>query len=311
MGPGESQQWACARVAKSLAAFDPDRAVKLLGPFANESQRSAYLADIAVVTAEHDLDKARAILKGVGSWSAREALTPMAYHVALSQPDKALDLIQELCGTEISNLESVQAKAEALGWVAVAIASSDSKRTWKLIDEALDPCVGPQGNSPRYWRIRGGRSTRAALLAVQAKEIGYPDMESVVHRVLASRMSTKESYSVAAVTKSHVTMAMVLALVDPGTAREVLQSVEPQMEAIGSEASGIRRDAWLQAWALADPGQFPQRLERELSMAKDNPDPNTRWYDIAQMASILIVPPAERLERIARRLGGVWTPGQE
>ena len=73
----------------------------------------------------------------------------------------------------------------------------------------------------------------AAFIATQAKEVGYPDLPSIVYRVLASRATGQEAHSPMAVLESNVAMAAILALVDLETAREVLQSLDSRSEGIG------------------------------------------------------------------------------
>jgi hypothetical protein len=326
-GTGKSHWPACAGVAKSLAAFDPDRAVKLLNLIGDTNVRNRSIEDVAIAAAPHDLATAQEILRrrerllsagsravlgkslkmptdsrlGLPSY-ARRAVAPFAYQLALSRPDDALRLIDESC--DMRDGSGVPAKAEALGWVAVAVAPRDQQRAWALIDQALDLCAGPYDGDNTPWGVRGGRPTRAALLACQANQVRYPDMESVVHRVLAARPAGSPSR----VLESHVVMAMLLALVDPETARDVLKSLEPHSEAIVSERDGTGRDLWLRAWALADPRQLLARIERELNAAKGKPDWNMSRSGIAEMVDILTVPPSKRLKPLTELLGEVWIP---
>jgi hypothetical protein len=327
MGTGKSHWPACAAVATFLAAFDPDRAVKLLNPIGDTIVRNRYIEDVAIAAARHDLATAQEILRrrerrlsaasravlgkslkmptdsrlGLPSY-ARRAVAPFAYQLALSQPDDALRLIDESC--DMRDGSGAPAKAEALGWVAVAVAPRDQQRAWTLIDQALDLCVRPDST---LWGVRGGRPTRAALLALQASQVKYPDMESVIHRVLAARPAGSPSRE----PESHVVMAMILALVDPETARDVLKSLEPHSEAIVSGGGGIGRDKWLRAWALADPRQLLARIERELNAAKGKPDWDMSRSGIAEMVDILTVPPAKRLKPLTELLGEVWMPGEK
>jgi protocatechuate 3,4-dioxygenase beta subunit len=309
MGSGESQQRARTQVAKNLAPFDPERAAKLLGPIADKNRRERYLMDVAVAIAPRDLAKAKEILKEISPWYANGAITPIAYEVAQTRPDEALRILDELCGQSASYRDGERTKAEALGWVAVAIAPRDSKRAWALIDQAMELCLEPSRNGD-FGGGRGGRPTRAAVLALQAQQTGYPDLESVVHRVLASRMTTKDSHSPTSVAESHVMMAMILAMVDPATAKEVLQSLEPQLAAIGSGGTGIGRDEWFKAWALADPRGVPERVRQGLAAKADEPDRDQILRGVVEMVELLTIPPGERLKELVRWTG-IWIPGEE
>lgn len=309
MGSGDSQQRVRIQVAKNLAPFDPERAAKLLQAIADKNQRDRYLLDVAVATAPRDLSKAMDMLKDLSPWYANWALAPMAYQLAQTRPDEALRIIDERCGQTASYGDSEMTRAEALGWVAVAIAPHDRKRAWGLIDQAMELCIEPSRNGD-FGGGRGGRPTRAALLAVQAQQTGYPDLESVVYRVLASRLTTKDSHSPTWVTESHVMMAMILALADPATAKEVLQSLEPQLAGIGTGGSGIGRDEWFKAWALADPRGVPQRVQQGLAAKADQPDRDQVLRGVVDMVNLLTIPPEVRLKELVRWTG-LWIPGEE
>ena len=136
-------------------------------------------------------------------------------------------------------------------------------------------------------------------------------MESVVYRVLASRMTSGEAYSPMEVVESNVGMAVILALVDPEAARDVLQSIESQSEGVGSGGSGIGRNVWHKAWALADPRGVPERVERDLTADSGKPDWDFARSGTRAMVEILATPPSERLKELSRRIGGVWMPGED
>jgi len=63
------------------------------------------------------------------------------------------------------------------------------------------------------------------LLVIQVKIIGYPDMESVIPRVLASRTTMD--------TSEDLKMVTLLALIAPDTAPDLLESFEPRIERPG------------------------------------------------------------------------------
>ena len=74
--------------------------------------------------------------------------------------------------------------------MAVALAPRDKTSAYALIDRALALCL----EKPMEFRTCGlglhGPGAVAALLSVQAGEIAYPDMQSVINRVLASRSNS-------------------------------------------------------------------------------------------------------------------------
>ena len=117
----------------------------------------------------------------------------------------------------------------ALGWVAVAVAPRDKSLACSLIDRAFAILMAPDKPGPTLGDD-GGWPAQAAFLAVQAKRIGYPDMESVIHRVLACRPTRKHAIAQASdieSLESKVFMAAFLGLVDPQAARDMLDSIEP------------------------------------------------------------------------------------
>ncbi len=310
MGSGQSFKRACGEVAKALAVVDPERAIKLIESGMEKNQQGHYMARIAAAAGENDLDSARKILKKIQPWYATRAVTPIAYHVARTRPDEALKFIEERFNSDQPyGSDRRGAKVQALCWVAVAIAPHDKERAWQLIDEGLDLCVGP--HKGHYYSGIRNHQTIAALMAVQAKAVGYPDMPSVVHRVLASRETSKEGRSPMEMVESNVVMAMILALADPAAAREVLESIQSQSDRIGSGQSGIRREHWLRAWALADAEKLPELIEAELKAKKDNPKKEYNLYQLMSTLEILAMPPAERLKKITDHTSQIWVPGNE
>ena len=126
----------------------------------------------------------------------------------------------------------------------------------------------------------GERAALPALLAVHAKMAGYPDMDSVIYRALAMRPTTKSTGNPAATQDSNVVMALFLALVDRRLAKETLQAIEPNCDAIGSGWCGIGVRDWLRAWALVDPAHTADLVERQLAAAKDENAKRLLWYGV-------------------------------
>ncbi len=140
-----------------------------------------------------------------------------------------------------------------------------------------------------------------AFLAPLAGQIGYPDMQSMVWRVLACRPTTP--YLVT----SSVNMAEVLALVDPEAAAELLRSAERWSELSGSQPRlWIDYDHTSVAWALADLTRAEEVFQRELEKVKKT-DPSRRNISqggLLPMVDMLATPPSERLRKITSRYYG-------
>jgi hypothetical protein len=199
-------------------------------------------------------------------------------------------------------------KAESLAWLAVAIAPRDRELAYSVIDRSLAIYLD-QADFFRGWN-NPDVSGLAARVAIQARDIGYPDLDSVVARVLALRPTIQQD-SPARVAEAHVATAMILALADPPAARELLRAAESHAETIGSGLSGIRHHYWLQAWALADLPHAAQLFRKELESVKSRPKASLSERGLIGMLDILTTRPEDRTHRILGEFGTFWFPGEE
>ncbi len=107
------------------------------------------------------------------------ARTEIAYNIGADRPDEAIKIIE---GINRDNRRAAHWHATAFGWLAVALAPRDRARAFGLIDRALAMMIDhPDG------RRVDEETAVAARIAICARRIGYPDMESVVMRVMATR----------------------------------------------------------------------------------------------------------------------------
>ena len=152
----------------------------------------------------------------------------------------------------------------------------------------------------------------AARMAGLAREIGYPDMRSVLYRTLACRPSADESWGEIERYRSTVTMAMILALTDPLAAKELLRSVEHRTDLLGGGGSStINRREWYIAWALADPLRAEEMVTRELEANRNNAQfklDDSLLYVVPQTLSL---PPSRRAPELLRHNYAMWFPGEE
>ena len=98
------------------------------------------------------------------------------------------------------------------------------------------------------WMNFGGGTAIAACVAASARRAGYPDMGAAIAWVLASR-PTESHFAPEMQTRSLTTAAMLLALTDPGAARQLLRDIESRA---GLEPLGLAEVAghnWYTAWA--------------------------------------------------------------
>ncbi|MGA2060894.1 MAG: hypothetical protein ABSG67_10465 [Thermoguttaceae bacterium] len=293
-------------VAEALAVSDLNKALALADSITDSRERQRHLVNIAEIICLDDLDKALSIVDKNDAQDASRMYMHIAYRLAdAGRTEEALRLVENMKSDYGSEGKY---QAEALGWMAVAVAPRDKNLAYSLIDRALALCLD-KPESFRSWSNFGGRAATAAFIAVQANDIGYPDMESVINRVLACRLNNKDEDSPVRRLASNIIMAKYLALVDPGTARRILQSSESQSSFIVS--GGIARyESWFQAWVLADPIHAMEIIDRELQGAKDKPSSDLMQRLILQAVELLTVSQHERLKKISLNMA-MWFPGEE
>jgi hypothetical protein len=173
----------------------------------------------------------------------------------------------------------------------------------------LPRCCGAVAATPRAVRRDGGRPVEAAAIAVRAGAIDYPDMPSVIDRVLAARRA-----------ESIVNTARVLALVDRAIARELLLAIEPQAALIGTGVGTgvgtgggmVGRAQWLQAWGLTDFDEAKRRYTDEFDDLARQPRLKLVGGGLLPMIELLVEPPSERARFILGSFDGkYWFPGDE
>jgi protocatechuate 3,4-dioxygenase beta subunit len=302
--PSDRNDSVFSAVAIAVAKNDIARAKSLMEKISDKNRRDYYLADVAASL--DDIEQAELLLKDMESYYAQRARMKLAYRIAAKRPAEAIGLVENMPTARSGNDED--SKAAAFGWLAAAIAPSDPKLAHSLVDRAFAIYIKPAG---RFSGGRGGKSTQAAATAVLANQIGYPDMESIVYRVLATRPTTKDAWSPAAAQESSVMMAMYLALIDPQTAKQVLQAIEPTSDNIGSGMSGVGRDEWLKAWALVDPQHAVELTERELASAKNDNEKRRAESTVSEMVELWFAAPGERLKNISQNSREMFPPEDE
>ncbi|HVX59587.1 MAG TPA: hypothetical protein VHC19_03265, partial [Pirellulales bacterium] len=277
--------------------------------------------------ADSDLDRAREILGLIGPGiDADRARLLVAYELADRDRAAAIRMVDEISDADL------WIKAEALCWVAVAIAERDKQQAMAFIDRALELYL----DSPPSRRsvVEAGPSAEAAHVALAARAVGYSNMPNVIERVLALRMTAAQEPSLARRIASTIKVARALALVDPEIARELLISVEPHARLIGDDdrarpgfgqfvgrgggwnsnrAGGAEgRGEWLQAWALVDLQEAARRCDKELAELKQQSKIETASIDLLSLVELLVIPPAERERYLLRSVDpGYWFPGDE
>jgi hypothetical protein len=218
------------------------------------------------------------------------------------RPDEAVRVIQGMKGYAAEKYQG-----EAYGWLAVAIAPRDKARAATFIDRALAmPVDRPEDF--QSWTYFGGGAGAAAWTAVCAKRAGYPDMAGAVARVLASRPSDRHR-DPSMEAQSQAIAAAVLALTDPGAARQVLRDLEARSGLRSAALSRVADRRWLMAWAMADPKHAEELFEAELAALEGQREVNLQSTGLLKMAEVL-AQPRHRRERFLRgEIGATWYPG--
>ena len=293
-------------VAEALAPFDLKQALALIDPIEDNEQmpaaKSARYAMLATAIAKTDTNRAVALVDSVGGPSFHHELanTEIAYKIGADRPDEAIKIIEGIN----RNRWSGEYQAAAFGWLAVALAPRDRARAFGLIDRALAMMIDhrDQVGQPE------DETAVAARIAICAQRIGYPDMESVVMRVMATRSAGDSRADGPSLLRYGTQAAIALALIDPGATRTMLEQIEAR-SALDPTKMQSDRAPWLIAWSLVDLKRAEALFEAgltELDGAKDGHLWNTGFFE---MVEFLVKSPDRRVEALGERSsGGFWWP---
>ena len=283
-------------VSEQLAPVDLDRALNLADSIADPNARESAIALVAVTVGASDTERALALVGRLELPFYRDkGKVDVAVRIAARRPAAALRIV-----------EAVETKyhAQAFGRLAVEIAPLDASLAFSLIDRSLALYLD-EPDLFGSWRNWGGRNAFAARVAIQAARIDYPDMRSVVQRVLATRSTKQELRSPASLLESRVSAALFLGFVDPTVAKRMLQGVEPQSRSLGSIPGSTRRKQWYQAWALVDAPHAAELFERELAAGRRRPKFDLHSSGLLALINLLTMPPEERETHLLQFFWGV------
>jgi hypothetical protein len=297
-------------VSGILAPYDVERALALIEPIKTENHEGPRnRARIAAAIATTDTKRAVEIVETVGgnAFYHEMARTAIAYQIGRDRPDQAIKIIEDMKRDPATIWQ-----AEAFSWLAVALAPRDRARASSLIDRALGMMI-----DQRDWAGRsewsGGEMAGAAHVALCARRIGYPDMESVIMRVIAARptggrnASTERTRLVRAIAVSTVS----LALVDPAAARTVLEQLESRA-GFDPATEWNTREPWLVAWSLIDLQKAQTVVESALASLDQQKEVNLWGTGFFEMVELLTAAPDRREAILDKRAGGAhWRPGEE
>ena len=301
-GPGAQAR---ASVAGGLADVDLKRALALVDPITAEDM-DPYFAFIARAIATTDTRRAVALADEMnGPTPAHERVkTAIAYKIGADRPDEAITIIEG-----ITRGHAGRWQAEAFGWLAVALAPRDRTRAFALIDRAL--AMMTEDSVAAVSRTHfGDEMMAAAHIAARARQIGYPDMESVIMRVLAARPGDWAPDSRTQI-RFTTFAAISLALLDPDPARTVLEQIDAHFGSgeLNPATLPNGRHPWLTAWALVDLEKAKTLFEAELAALQENEGTDLVVRGLLNAVEILATPPACREAALKNGLyGQSWRP---
>ncbi len=289
-------------VAHATASYDLGRAILLLSQLGNPASLCRCSCDLAVAGCLIDLDRSLQIVKDIPRdehmvfQEADITRARIACRLAAAKPELAIELVEQIPSDS-------SYRAQAFGGLAVAVAPHDKALAWSLMDRALPTGVETVATG---FESQATEPEEAATLAVRALQIGYPDLQGAIWRVLTRRPAT-DFFDYGAGSLERV--AEILALADPETAKEILQSVERRSELLGFRSTrSLDHGHRLSAWALVDLKHAEQLFDRQLVDIGNIDDPSVRATRLSAfvaaaeaMADVLATPPSERLERLTPR----------
>jgi hypothetical protein len=242
-------------VAARLAPHDWPRAKKLLDSFKEPNDYNRYLRTAVVQLAATDLAKAKKLLQEFRPSNAsypHEARLLLAFRISKNHPDEAVAIVE---GTS----DAVY-RVRGLVQLAGLFAATDHKRALGMIDQAFNE-MEKNGEPFRGWSGFGGRAGLAAFAVYKAKELGHPDVATLVARTLAFRDHGRTAFSPKERQNEQARIALMLAMTDPAAARQILAGIVPPDQFV--RLAGAESRDWL--FALADPNRAIEMMDRQFA----------------------------------------------
>jgi protocatechuate 3,4-dioxygenase beta subunit len=306
LGTAGMEGYARGIVARALAPFDVDRALTLVAPFRDPNEKDRYTGFVAEGIAAIHPDRAVALADAMSQRSTLPDLvkTGIANRIGSQDPDRAVRIVEGM-----KSYAADKMRAEAFAWLAVAVAPHDRARAIVLIDRALAlPIDRP--DVYRSWIHFGGAMAPAATMAACARHAGYPDMDGVIMRVMATRtgLGERDAHDPALEVRSATMAAVPLTLVDPGAARVLLGQIEARGGLDPVKLAEVAGDDWLRAWGLVDLEKAEAFVDAQLAELEKTGAASLRGSPIFKMLDTLIEPPDRREAEVFHVIGPSWRP---
>ena len=235
--------------------------------------------------------------------------TVIAYRIGAANPDEAIKVIEGMKRDHAGRWQ-----AEAFAWLAVALAPRDRERAFALVDRALAILIDDSATSATSTKSADEIFLAAAHVAARAQQIGYPDMDSVIMRVMAARPTAAVSGPGREIRLS-ILATVSLALVDPAAAEVALKQLEERLGSGASDPAKLHytRGPWFTAWSLVDLKKAAPLFEVELTDLEqnENANPATLLRNFVTTVELLATPPELRESALQDGLyAGSWRPGE-
>lgn len=291
-------------IAQALAWYDIPRALSYQDKVKEKHNRASVRNRVILEVSRYNVPRAiellkDATLKSTTDFNDDQLKFELAYSIGKVDSQVAAELF--------SSITNTRTKAEAAGWIAVAVAADNPALARSLIDQGMQSLQAHRiaGRQSFYYEYVPGV---AANLAVQATEVKYPDMESLIQRVLSLRIPAHKGTSSVSRFQSTVNAALYLAFVDPAVAKRLLTDLEPELSGKmlgngGSESVGMNQ--WLCAWVVADPEHAVALLKAEMEKPRGTEEPP---YWIRGAYTLLCLPKTEQLKYV-REYGNAGLSG--
>ena len=137
-------------------------------------------------------------------------------------------------------------------------------------------------------------------MAAAARHVGYPDMNSVIMRVMTTRpnISGHEVFDPANQIQSAAMAAVRLALVEPGAARVLLEQLEARGGLGPAQFTQVAGRNWLYAWALVDLKKAETYFDFQLAAIEGSKNVKLQNTNLFRMIEILSLPPHRRAQEV-------------
>jgi hypothetical protein len=290
------------KVADVLVPVDLARARSLLKGFTDPENEKYRLAKIAIRLASTDLPQALAILDGIQPGYTHvldESRLQIAYLLAEKDPAEAVKQAEAIVEPRY--------RATAFSGIAALIGQREPALARSLIDRALGEYLDRSHGFNGWGNM--GWSGLAAWTAYHARLAGYPDMASVVARVLACRPTDQCGNSPFDVRNVLLHTAIPLSLTDPVTARQLVKQALPADHPHKDNRHRSREALF--AVALADPERGMRLVDEIIDDALKSSD-GLSGTSLIELVMTLTAPSEQlRVRQLNSWIDHSWTPGTE